>query len=367
MELPYVQLKSAASSVGIALREALDAHRHGHLVVSVWLEARLHDKQWALGLTPTPEGSRPFWFELRPDELERGPARLERGLHRLLTDALDPLLQGERMVETEIPFVWLRVPSVTAFRLVEPLVVGLEGLLVDRQEWARFLGCREQAPADQTAASGPGPQSEAVSPVTQEPNAGSGLPRLDRMGDVWAISYRGREEHFSHLDGFIYVAALVQFPGKRISAVCLHGKNEVPSAWDEAFSNPGAASPIQLASCEDSKAHVKSYDAASRKLKKRMQRPGLPDRARESFKEQLADLEKFRNKETRPGGFRADPSSPVEKSRRPVGNAIDRAIQSIKTKLPELAEHLRDAIAHPSGGRPAYLPSVGDEPPPRAT
>ncbi len=168
-------------------------------------------------------------------------------------------------------------------------------------------------------------------------------PALERTGDLWKVSYRGRSAHLPDVKGLRDLAVLLSRPGADVPAIDLMGSNVVNYGGDAVLDGSAlAAYRGRLAQLDQAILNARhAHDL------------GTAERYTVERERILAELRRA----TRPGGAsRSLGATTAERARKAVTGRIRDAIQRIGAVLPELGAHLDRSIR--TGTACSYQPDV---------
>ncbi len=212
------------------------------------------------------------------------------------------------------------------------------------------------------ASAGAKEAGEAVSsayPPSEQPRYA-----LQREGDLWHLTFEGREALLKHEQGIYYVAEMLGQPGEPVKKLNLAAKYSSPKSrrrgsievYDPAtgkYDTPASVEPVhEAALATDDNAARRACQNRARELMETINDPTETERAKEEAREELEEITAHLSKESRP--FR----DPTKVAGDAVRNAIDRFLQTLlapggstasaESVRRDFAEHLQRYLIIPS-------------------
>jgi hypothetical protein len=165
----------------------------------------------------------------------------------------------------------------------------------------------------------------------------------------WEVRFQGQSASMTHLDGFFYIAKLLQSPQMELSVTDLYKQFHNAETKDVA-----SQSRQEIVDNAALKAYHERLIAIDAEL-------DAAERAGDEIERQELQGEKLKLKEqirtASPLFGRLRPmKTDTESIRTAVAAAISRALDRIHENLPELWKHLDKHIDSPTGSKPIYLP-----------
>ncbi|HZN37790.1 MAG TPA: hypothetical protein VFD82_03250, partial [Planctomycetota bacterium] len=158
------------------------------------------------------------------------------------------------------------------------------------------------------------------------------------------VSFAGRSCAIRNSNGMEYLGQLLASPDKPIHTWTLKHKEEPPTqSSDDVIMDAESIDDVRRRVSQLQDLLNESDDALTR------------ERAQEEIDKLQTEL-RSATEGTQSGRTLRHSRHPIEQTREAVGKAIQRAIEAIEEYLPELARHLRECVASPTGMSPCYRP-----------
>jgi len=176
---------------------------------------------------------------------------------------------------------------------------------------------------------GAGLGEERVGTATKRAGEENDYNLFRKVGELWQISFEGRDVHLPEVKGFADLAALLRRPGEELHCAELMGS--VTSASGDTFI--------------DDKARA-SYQQRIRELQEELEEAEKNnDRGRaETLREEREAIAEHLGKSLRLGGRSRKLGDPAERARSAVTWRIRSAIKKIEAAHPQLGRHLSNTI-----------------------
>jgi len=168
-----------------------------------------------------------------------------------------------------------------------------------------------------------------------------------QRGKVWELMFAGQRQFVSHVVGLQYVAELLRSPRTEMEALALTSR----SAEQEI--KQVISGGLEVTDEKTIRQVQKELD------ERRSQISALGDNdwvRRGPLEEEIGKLVKYLNEAQRAPGLMRKRGGTVGRARISAANAIQRAIEKIRTVHPELADHLKKSIR--TGTLLTYMPEV---------
>ena len=163
--------------------------------------------------------------------------------------------------------------------------------------------------------------------------------------DSWLLSFGGKQARAPHSVGMGYLAEVLRSPGREIEALALAGK------FDRNVPGVDVGGGIEVAdkrTIREAKKLLKEREAELQGLR-------ANDWPRKGeLEEEIAKIKNYLQRAERADGKIRKAGGQVEKARKAVWIAIQRARDDIQERHPQLAQHVKDSVR--TGTKIVYLP-----------
>ena len=163
-----------------------------------------------------------------------------------------------------------------------------------------------------------------------------GLRLFRKSGDVWELAFEGLTVHVKHSKGMEYIVHLLRSPNQLVDSVQL-----LMAAVDER-----KAPVLGSADATLDRTAINQYRSRAKDLKVELAEAERfhDDSRKEAAQVELEHLTEHLLSARGLGGRRRNTHDDAEKIRKGVGNAITRALNSIRKHHPALTHHLKRSI-----------------------